>query len=141
MDRSERGHGVTAALVMQFCELRERHTAKLLARALGVSIRSAKRYKANPELFPASRAVDLLRALEEEEAVQEARREQRRLEREAALREIQSALGVDRPSRALSQDGAGRGPMGDGLGEDGPLLPLAGDAAAVASRAALRGRR
>lgn len=108
---------MATALISQFREIVPKHTAKLLAGAVQCSIRSAKRYLAEPELFPSTRAVDLLRAIEQEERRLDFRREQRQQRREAVAREIHARMGLDRAGGNLF--GAG-----ERLGSDlGTLYP------------------
>lgn len=126
MSWSQRCQRMSATLVEQFIELKPKHTAKWFARLLGVSVRTGKRYATHPELFPESRAVELLVAIEREERRLEARREERRMAREAVRREIEAALGVDGPGVDLL---AGRDRGGPDLGAPGRMgasLPDAG---------------
>jgi hypothetical protein len=125
--RFEKGQIMSAvALVEQFCEIRPRHTCKLLARALGVSLRSAKRYTSQPELFPQSRAIDLLVAIECEERILEARREARREQREAARNEITALMGMDTAGLGVPATRSLHGLGGDEVRTVGSSVPDAG---------------
>lgn len=117
------GQKMSAILARQWIELKPRHTAKEFARALGVSVRSGRRYAETPELFPESRAVALLRALEQEEAALEARRAARKLARERVKREIRTALALDDPGPDLSPDGNYGRRASDIVGEGREVLP------------------
>lgn len=103
------GRRMTAILVHQFRELVPKHSRKLLARALGVSPESAKRYLSDPSTFPKSRADRLLSEIERRETQAELRREERRQARAEGNREIQAWLAMDRPGVAAEppQHGAG----------------------------------
>lgn len=141
MSLAKKAHRMSAILVEQFCEIAERHTVKKLARALGCSISSAKRYKAEPELFPESRAVELLRAIEQEERLLEARREKRRQQREVAASELRSALGLDGPKLDLHKAGnRSRLAGGEGIARGGDLPGESGAPSEVAAPAARRAR-
>lgn len=86
---------MTAILVHQFRELAPKHTRKLLARALGVSPESAKRYIADPSTFPKSRAERLLIEIERREVQAELRREERRKARLEGDREREAWMALD----------------------------------------------
>jgi hypothetical protein len=94
---SPRFQTVSAELAAMVHEYWPRFTAKKLARVLGCSIRSGKRYAAHPELFPRSRAEELLAALEAEEAAMEERRIKRQQQLEGVRRELMAQLGLDGP--------------------------------------------
>lgn len=114
---------MTAALAQWAREIVPRDTAKWYARVLGCSIRSGKRYAAHPELFPRSRAEQLLLALEREEAELEARREARREAREAVKREARAALGLDGPRLDMHADRLGAGLAGREAVQGRDVLP------------------
>ena len=107
MSWSSRCQSMTVALAQWAAEVIPRDRAKWFANALGVSVRTGKRYAAHPELFPRSRAEQLLIALEREEAELEARRALRREAREAVKREVRAELGLDGPRLDVRASGDG----------------------------------
>lgn len=126
MSLSNKVHKMTAILARQWIELNPRHTAKSFARALGVSVRTGKRYTENPELFPESRAVALLVEIERKEQTLESRREERRRQREAVRRETQALMGLDDSSLDLLAGGDGLRLAGGQDGDRRGSVPATG---------------
>jgi hypothetical protein len=113
---------MTAVLAQWAAEIVPRDRAKWFSRVLGCSVRTGKRYAAHPELFPRSRAEQLLIALELEEAELEARRVARRAAREAVKCEIRAELGLDGPRLDMYADRLGLGLAGREGGESRGVL-------------------
>jgi hypothetical protein len=120
---SKRCQSVTAMAASLAREYAPRHTAKWFARVLGCSVRSGKRYSTHPELFPRSRAEELLAALEAEEAEMERRRAERRAQLEALRNELTANLGMGGARLPLSRPGVAGRRMGGDVGEGRTVLP------------------
>jgi hypothetical protein len=85
---------MTAAAASLLRDYFPRHAAKKVARALGVSFQSGRRYVEHPDLFPTSRTEQLLALLKEEQALMEQRVEERRRRLEAIEHEFMASIGM-----------------------------------------------
>jgi DNA-binding transcriptional MerR regulator len=114
---------VIAELAAQLPQVLPKNGAKLVARALGVSIRTGKRYINHPELFPRSRVEQLLAFLEEQDREAERRARERREERERLANQFRQAVGLLGPELPGAHDRLPGRDVGGAVERSGSVVP------------------